>query len=60
MRFLEIDKYVDLKIYQDNPKKELEIITLINYIKKSIEYYKEIHTNPLNHEQTVIIANVIY
>lgn len=50
MRFLELDKYVDLKIYQDNTKKDIDIKLLTSYVKRSIEYYKEIVDNPLNHE----------
>lgn len=50
MRFLELDKYVDLKIYLDNTKKDIDIKLLTSYVKRSIEYYKEIVNNPLNHE----------
>lgn len=60
LRYLELDWYVDLFVTQETGDVEPEKELVIEYTKKTIEYFKKITHKVLSPEHTILIANIVY
>lgn len=60
LRYLELDRYIDLYITEETGDIEPERELLIEYTKKTTEYFKKISQKVLSAEHTILIANIVY
>ncbi len=60
MRYLELDRYVDLYLTQESGDVEPELDLIVEYSKRSIEYFKKITEKVLSPEHTILINNIVY
>ena len=60
LRYLEMDRYVDLYITRETGHVEPEKELLIEYTKKATEYFKRITEKVLAPEHTILISNIVY
>lgn len=60
LRYLELDRFVDMYVAESTGDIEPEKDLLIEYTKKNTEHFKIVTQKVLSMEHTIFIANIVY
>jgi hypothetical protein len=60
LRYLELDRYIDLYVSRETGDVDLEKEIVIEYTKRATEFFKKINLKVLSTEHTILIANIVY
>ncbi len=60
LRYLELDRYIDLFMSDETGNVEPEKELLVEYTKKATEFFKRVTEKVLSPEHTILISNIVY